>query len=144
MMSDIISTTEDSPFDDVNSMLEVNISSEYATMAQEAYELSRSFNADAILLVSNSGFTARLISHFRPEAKILMATKSQVVLNQTSLLWGTEGYLFEKQEHLDDFMEKMEKKAVKEKKLKKGEKVIFLMGKFPTGEKMRLIGVKVI
>lgn len=144
MMNDIIQTTEKSPYDDVHRKLEFDISSDYALVVQETYELAKSFKADAILAVSLTGFTARLISHFRPEAKILVATNNKKTLQQISLLWGTEGYHFEKGKHLEKYLDDLTEKAIKEKKLKKGDKVVFLMGKLPTGQKMRLIGVKVV
>ncbi len=143
-MKEIIEDTEESPFDDIYKFLDFNISSDYATIIRSAYELAKSFNAEAILMISVSGFTAKLVSHFRPEQKILMATNSQKSFNQSSLVWGVDGYLFNPKDKLDGLIEKMIKKAKSEKKLKKGDKIVIILGKIPHGEKMRLVGVKKI
>ena len=143
-MSEIIEDTEESPFDDIYKSLDFNISSEYAVIIRSAYELAKSFSAEAILMVSVSGFTAKLVSHFRPERKILMATNSQKSFNQSSLVWGVSSYLFKPSDKLDGLIEKMIKKAKSDKNLKKGDKVVIILGKLPGGEKMRLVGVKTI
>ena len=141
-MSGIIEDTEESPFDDIYKSLDFNISSEYAVIIRSAYELARSFGADAILMISVSGFTARLVSHFRPEQKILMATNNQKTFNQSSLVWGVDSYLFKPSDNLDGLIDKMIKKAKADKKLKKGDNAVIILGKLPGGEKMRLVGVK--
>ena len=141
-MSGIIEDTEESPFDDIYKSLDFNISSEYAVIIRSAYELARSFGADAILMISVSGFTARLVSHFRPEQKILMAANNQKTFNQSSLVWGVDSYLFKPSDNLDGLIDKMIKKAKADKKLKKGDNAVIILGKLPGGEKMRLVGVK--
>jgi len=141
-MAEIIEDTEESPFDDIYKSLDFNLSSDYAVIIRSAYELARSFGGEAILMVSVSGFTAKLVSHFRPEQKILMATNSQKSFNQSSLVWGVDSYLFKPSEKLDGLIEKMIKKAKADKKLKKGDKAVIILGKLPKGEKMRLVGVK--
>lgn len=143
-MSEIIESTEESPFDDIYKALDFNISFDYAVIIRSAYELARSFGARAILMISLSGFTAKLVSHFRPERKILMATNSQKSFNQSSLVWGVDSYLFKPSEKLDGLIEKMIKRAKADKKLKKGDKAVIILGKLPGGEKMRLVGVKTI
>lgn len=45
-------------------------------------------NAKAIITVSQSGYTARKISRFRPECVIIAATTSEKVYNQLALNWG--------------------------------------------------------
>ena len=45
-------------------------------------------NAKAIITVSQSGYTARKVSRFRPECVIIAATTSEKVYNQLALNWG--------------------------------------------------------
>ena len=45
-------------------------------------------NAKAIIALSNSGFTARKVSRFRPECVIIAATVSQKAYNQLAMNWG--------------------------------------------------------
>ena len=144
IMAEIARETEHSPFDDIYKGLNYNIESDYAVVVKSAYELARSFDAEAILAISISGFTARLISHFRPEQKILIATNNKKTFNQLSLLWGVEGYLFENDKKLDTLVDKMVKEAKNRKRLKKGHTAVVIMGRGPKGEKMQLVGVRTI
>lgn len=143
-MTKIIENTEESPFDDIYKSADFNMSSDYAVIIRSVYELAKSFNAAAILMISLSGFTARLVSHFRPEQKILVVTNKQKTFNQSSLVWGVDCYLFKSDKKLDGLIEKMIKKAKSDKKLKKGNIAITILGKLPGGKKMRLAGIKKI
>jgi pyruvate kinase len=95
-------------------------------------------------MISVSGFTARLVSHFRPDQDVFVATNNKKILNQFSLLWGVDGYLFDKKDKLESYIDKMIKQVKSEKKLKKGDKVVLIIGKNVDGEKMRLLGIKKI
>lgn len=143
IMADIIQETEMSPFDDIFKALDFNISSDYAVIVRSAFELAKSFGAKAILMISISGFTARLMSHFRPQQRLLVATNDQNTFNQLSLVWGIKEYFFN-DDDMDSFIERMTETAKKSGKLQSGDKVIVILGKMPGGEKMRLIGMKQI
>ncbi len=143
VMEKIISTTEESPFDDVYKSLRLNINSEYAVIVRSACELAKSFGTKAIVMISMSGFTARLVSHFRPDQFILTATGSEKVWRQLSAVWGVRPYFFA-QKNIDTFIDKMLEKAKNEKILKKGDQVVVILGKIPSGEKMRLVGIRKI
>ncbi len=144
-MQKIIYSTEKSIWDDEKvKPLSIKLQSEYSVLARSAYELAESFSAKAIVVISLSGFTARLISHFRPQQKILVATNRRKTFHYFSLLWGVEAYLFKKKEKLDLLIDKTIKLALKEKLLKEGDKVVVLIGRNIKGKKMRLVGVKYI
>lgn len=143
-MAEIIRITEKSAYDDVYRPLSLNVEPDYSLVVRSAYELAKNFDSHGICAISVSGFTAKLISHFRPDQKILIATNSQKSFGQFSLLWGVEGYLFDKKEKLEKLIDKMIKKAKNDRKLKKGDKVVLVLGRSPEGEKMRLVGMKKI
>jgi len=142
IMTKIIEKTEASAYDDVHEPLPFNVESEYALIIKSAYELAKSFDARAICMISISGFTAKLVSHFRPDQKIFVATNNKRTFNQFSLLWGVEGYVFEKKHKLETLIDKMVKEVKNERKLKKGDKVVIIMGRSSEGKKMRLVGIK--
>lgn len=143
IMSRIIEKTEESSYDDVHETLECEMDScgDYVVIIRSAYELARSFDAQAICSVSVSGFTAKLISHFRPTQKIIVATNNPKTWRQLSLFWGVDGYLF-KDKKLENLIDKAVVEAKKDKTLKKDDKVVVVMGRVVDGEKMRLVGVK--
>ncbi len=142
IMSEIIKKTEESIYDDIRRALEYKIKSDYAIVVKSAYELAKSFNAKAICMISISGFTAKLVSHFRPDQQILVITNNKKTYNQSALLWGVDCYLTKKGDKLDIFIDDLVKRAKQDKKLKKDDKLVIIVGRSLDGEKMRLVGVK--
>lgn len=144
MMSRIISDVEESKLDNfVPHISDEKIFSDYASVISGAYKLAKNSDAKAILAVSRFGCTARSISNFRPEKFILAATGSLKTYNQLSIVWGVEPYLFDK-EKPEDYIELMIKQAKKEKKIKKGDKIVEIIGGTFGEEQTRLIGIKEI
>lgn len=144
-MREIIEKTEESPFDDIFKALDLNVRSEYATIIRSAYELARSFEARAILLLSMSGFTARLASHFRPDTELLVATDNRRTWNKLALLWGVTAYLFEGDRSADSFIERMIDVAKTQGKLEAGDRTVVFLGRIPGEQSVqRLVGIREI
>ena len=144
-MREIIEKTEESPFDDIFKALDLNVRSEYATIIRSAYELARSFEARAILLLSMSGFTARLASHFRPDTELLVATDNRRTWNKLALLWGVTPYLFEGRKGADSFIERMIDVAKTQGKLDVGDRTVVFLGRIPGEQSVqRLVGIREI
>lgn len=59
-------------------------------------------DAKAIIAVSQSGYTARKISRFRPSAPIIAATTSYKAYNQLAMNWGVIPTLSKMQDNSDD------------------------------------------
>ena len=140
-MRDIIENTEASPFDDVRQMLELEGEGDFKALIKSAYDLAKHSTAKAIVLASVSGFTARLMSHFRPQQELYVVTNNKKTYNQLSLVWGANGFYSEEKELMKAIEQMIE--DVKEKDLlKKGERVIMVLGMVPGGGKMQLVGVR--
>lgn len=144
MMAEIIGKTEESPFDDLYQTLDLNFRSEYAAMMRSVYELAKSFHAKAILLLSMSGYTARLLAHFRPEGKLFVATNNRNTWNELALVWGVDPYLFEDDQKLDTFIERLMQTAKKDEKLQSGDQVVVFHGRTPDQDSMKLVGIREI
>jgi pyruvate kinase len=144
-MREIITKTEESPLDDLLFALDLNLRSDYAVLVRSVYELAKSFRAKAIVLLSVSGFTARLISHFRPETEILVATNNRKTWNKLSLLWGVTGYLFDDDMAFDTQDDRMIKQAKKDGHIQVGDQTVVFLGRVP-GERdaHRLVGIREI
>jgi pyruvate kinase len=70
-----------------------------------AVELSRNLNAIAIVLYSESGFTARTIAHFAPSVPIYVFTTDVHTARICNLYRGTETFLLQnKPDNFDDFL----------------------------------------
>lgn len=142
MMREIIEKTEESPYDDLYQTLDLNFKNEYAVMIRSVYEFSKSFHTKAIILLSMSGFTARLLSHFRPEGRILVATNSRKTWNELSLVWGIEPYLFEDDKKFDTLTTRLMERAKKDGVLASGDSVTVFYGRTPDQDTLKLVGIR--
>lgn len=143
-MREIIEKTEESRFDDLYGTLDLHTYSEYAIMVRSVYELSQSFDAKAVLLLSTSGFTARLLSHFRPEATVYVATNSAATYRELALVWGVHPYLFEGDRDLDSMLERLIDRLKGDARLAAGDGVAVFYGRTPEAGTMRLVGMRTI
>lgn len=143
VMRDIIKNVEDSIFDDINpGFLDEDIFTDYAALINSAHELAKSSKAKAIIMYTETGLTARLMSHHRPEQLMIAATNNLKTYNQLSIVWGIRAYLFENGESRENFIDLIIKKTKNDHKLEKGDKVVVILGKTSTGRSMTLIGIK--
>lgn len=142
MMAEIIEKTESSPYDDLYKTLELNFHSEYATLVRSVYSLAKSFNTAAIVVSSVRGYTAKLISHFRPDQTLLVGTPHRSVYQKLALVWGVKPYLFEGDEKLENLPEKLMALAKEKGDLKTGNQVAVLIGRDQHDNPVRLVGVR--
>lgn len=141
-MAEIIKKTEESPFDDLYRTLDLNWKNEYATMIRSVYELAKSFRAKGIILLSMSGLTARIISHFRPAMPIFVATNSRETWQALSLVWGVVPSLYEDDTRLDTFADRVMKDAKSLSQLTIGDQVVVFHGRTPDQETLKLVGIR--
>jgi len=64
-------------------------------VSQAAITMSRHLGAAAVITLTESGFTSRAISKYRPDCPILAVTVSQRVMRKLALNWGVIAVLFE-------------------------------------------------
>ena len=64
-------------------------------IGQAAAHLAEQLQAAAIMTLTSSGFTARLISRHRPESIILAVTSSAAVARRLAMNWGVMPLLFD-------------------------------------------------
>ncbi|MFA5777295.1 MAG: pyruvate kinase [Parcubacteria group bacterium] len=127
-MAEIIENTEESPYDDIgNFNINQELSNEYVNFIKNSCSLLLNSNAKAVAILSRGGFTARVISHFRPVQLILVGTNNEKTCYQSSLVWGIKAFLF-KNGKIEEVVEHLLKKAQDDKLLGIGDKVV-LIGK---------------
>ena len=131
MMRDIIQETEDSTYDDIEPHKEkyFDVSKIIAHTAEEVVE---SDHIRAIVVMSSSGKSARLVASERPQIPIIALTQNDISRKQMSLIWGVSPYFMKRYSKLDDLIKATVKLAKKELKIKKGEKILIASG-HPTG-----------
>ena len=101
-------------------------------VSNAAVLLAKEVNADAILLLTRSGKTARLISRHRIPMPVIAATYSERTLREMSLLWGVRGFLVEKFDYADDAVKKAINTAESLKMVKRGDLLVVAGGE-PSG-----------
>ena len=70
-------------------------------ICHSACVLSNETNADAIVAMTQSGYTAFEISSYRPKAPTYIFTPNKQLLNTLSLLWGVRGFYYDKMDSTD-------------------------------------------
>lgn len=85
-------------------------------------------NAKAILTVTNSGHTARMVSKFRPACPILATTAHQKSYYQMSLVWGVTPWMVEQQHTTDELFDSAVKAAEQSGMVKSGDLVVISAG----------------
>ncbi len=114
-----------------------------AAIAGSACDLARGVSAEAIIGVTESGFTARFMSHQRPHAPVYMLSTNPSVVRQMALLWGVQPVMKKWVKDaialLDHAVEEVKKAGF----VKKGQRVVVVAGR-PTGSRINIVEVKVV
>lgn len=84
--------------------------------------------ASAIITVTNSGATARMVSSFRPNCPIIATTPIKKIYRQLALSWGVKPVLSEKQSNTDDLLDHSIEKSLETNIVKKDDLVVITAG----------------
>lgn len=85
-------------------------------------------NAAAIITVTMSGFTAGMISRYKPGCPIIGCSVNPRVCRQLNLSWGVAPLLIKKEETADDLFDEASRMAEKAGLVKKGDIVVLTAG----------------
>jgi len=91
-----------------------------------AAKMANEIKAKAISTLTNSGYTAFQISSWRPSTHVLVFTSNRRILTQLNLLWGVKAFFYDNFKSTDSTVEEINKIALDNKYLQKGDKVINL------------------
>jgi pyruvate kinase len=67
-------------------------------------KLAKDVNADALIGMTESGYTGFMLSSYRPKAPLYIFTKEKSLVNQLSLSWGVRAFYYDEEESLDDII----------------------------------------
>ena len=95
---------------------------------QVAYEL----NAAAIITSTESGYTARMVSKYRPQAVIVAVTPKEKMLRRMLLLWGVQPVFVPQSSNTDEMMSNAITGAMASGWIKSGDLVVITAG-IPVG-----------
>jgi len=69
-----------------------------------ACKISRDLNSNALIGMTQSGYTAFMLSSYRPKSPLYIFTKERSLVNQLSLSWGVRAFYYAEEESLDNIV----------------------------------------
>lgn len=93
-----------------------------------AVSTASTIGAKAIIALTESGLTARMISRYRPEQPIIVMSPKRYVIEQVALSFGCYPVHIEKLTTIDEVMKMVRAYVLKNKFAKKGDKVVIAAG----------------
>jgi pyruvate kinase len=69
-----------------------------------ACKLAEDTEAEALLGMTQSGYTAFMLSSYRPKSLLYIFTKERTLVNQLSLSWGVRAFYYDEEDSIDDIV----------------------------------------
>lgn len=69
-----------------------------------ACKMGKDVHADAIIGMTQSGYTAFVLSSYRPKSPLFVFSKERSLINQLSLSWGVRAFYYAEEESLDEII----------------------------------------
>lgn len=69
-----------------------------------ACKIAKDVSADALIGMTQSGYTAFMLSSYRPKSPLYIFTKEKTLVNQLSLSWGVRALYYDEEISLDDII----------------------------------------
>ncbi|MCC6186986.1 MAG: pyruvate kinase [Chitinophagaceae bacterium] len=70
-------------------------------LCYNACEMARDVRANALIGMTQSGYTGFMLSSYRPRSPLFVFTKIKSLINQLSLSWGVQAFYYEMEESID-------------------------------------------
>ena len=96
--------------------------------------IAAQLNADAIITVTTSGYTATMVSRFKPASPIIGCSSNPQVCRQLNLMWGITPLLVEEADNAEELFAHAVARAKEEGLVKVGDLVVLTAG-VPVGVK---------
>ena len=105
-MAKIVMAAENSPINQIKERRPKKEDRRFVNRAicYQAAKMANLVGARAICTLTFSGYSAQLLSSFRPKSDIYAFTSNRAILNKVSLYWGVCGYFYDGMESTDQTM----------------------------------------
>ncbi len=97
-------------------------------VAAAAVAAASQLKIDLLVAYTESGYTSRLISEFRPRAKILALTPNPEVVRRTALYWGVQGMLVGRLDSTDAMLHEVRRICLERRLCRTGVPVVIVAG----------------
>jgi pyruvate kinase len=98
------------------------------SVSESAVDIAHAVHARAIIALTQSGFTARMISRFRPKQLIFAVTTNDATYHQTELSYGCYTRKIKEFGNIDEVYGEVDTLVLGEKLAKKGDRVVIVAG----------------
>jgi pyruvate kinase len=98
-----------------------------------ACKLAKDTQADALIGMTQSGYTAFILSSYRPKSPLYIFSKEKTLINQLSLSWGVRAFHYAEEESIDEIVADLTEILKQRGFIKKGD-VIINTGSIPVNE----------
>ncbi len=107
-----------------------------------ACKLAREVKAKCIIGMTKSGYTANMVSSYRPQAHIFIFSADELMLNTLNLIWGVRCFYYDKFTSTDDTIKDVQQMLVESAYLKKGD-IVINTGSMPLEERKKTNMLKI-
>jgi pyruvate kinase len=97
-------------------------------IGRATWQVVSDLGAEHIVCFTMSGFTAKLVSAYRPDANIIAATQTDEVMRQLSLYWGVNPVKVRPVEDTDEMVGAVEQRLLELGLVQKGETIVITAG----------------
>ena len=111
-------------------------------LCYNACKIADDVDANAIIGMTQSGYTGFMLSSFRPKSPLYIFTKTQSLVNQLSLSWGVQAFFYDKEVSMDEIIQD-QINIIKEKDLLKTNDVVINTGSTPVHEHLPTNTIKI-
>ena len=112
-------------------------------ISHAACTTAHDLDAKAVIVVTTSGTTARMVSKFRPSVPIIAATTSESTYRKLALSWGVHPIMAEVQSNSDALFDHAVKRAYDAELISKNDTVVIEAGT-PHGKGSDILKVQVV
>ena len=105
-----------------------------SAVARSAVDAAHNLGVDTVVAFTESGSTARLLSKYRPRARIIALTPVLHAQRQAALFWGVTPFPFERRDHTDLMFAAAEKLLERRKICRRDDLVVMVAGTPPNQE----------
>jgi pyruvate kinase len=142
-MAQIVEEIEKSAYYRVNiEVPEIELAVTTNAIARAAVDAARAMKIKTIVVVSESGGAARLVSEYRPEANIVCLTTNEVTFRRLALFWGVTPVLVGPSASTEELVDRVEATLIERNLALPGENVLITMA-VPVGAGMQTNVLKI-
>jgi pyruvate kinase len=102
-------------------------------ISQSVANIALDLEAKAIITATESGFTARMVSRYRPKAQIIAVTPEPGNMRRMNLVWGVKPVLCKNVSSTDEMLESAVEAASQDESLRLGDTIVITAG-VPVGQ----------